>query len=241
MAHGLILVVEDHQINRQMLQAQLKAEEWDSHVVATGAEALAYLSSKTSAAPAAIVSDYILDDMTGIELLHQLRAQERRNSDAHPADAPVPVILYSGMPAEYLREQSGSEGYMAILTKPISRGQLRDTLAPLLQRRVEPACEEQSRSACRQRAVDHMASELTQELIDFSYEQLDMLRAALREGAVEEVRRHAHALRGSAAVLRQSGIAAACAEVDHQTYSGSYQKMMLACTRLQAAIDRLAE
>ena len=220
MRSALILVVEDHPINRRMLQAQLAAEGWQSELVATGAEALLWL---THTRPAAVITDYVLEDMTGVELLHRVRRWEA-DASALPA---IPMILYSGMSLDYLQRESRGLDCTAILTKPISRAQLRQTLAPIVAQKL-PA------------ATPAAPDDLLTDLLRFGYLQLASLKLSIKNQRWAETASIAHGLRGAAAVLQLKEISQAAAEIENQSRTNPSETMEDAFSRLQNALERLA-
>jgi len=220
MRSALILVVEDHPINRRMLQAQLAAEGWQSELVATGAEALLWL---THTRPVAVITDYVLEDMTGVELLHQVRRWEA-DASALP---PIPMILYSGMSLEYLQRESRGLDCTAILTKPISREQLRQTLAPVVPQK--PAS-----------AASGAPDDLLTDFLQFGYLQLASLDASIKDRRWAESTNIAHGLRGAAAVLQQAEISQSAAEIENQLRNNVSEVTEEAYSRLQNALDKLA-
>ncbi|SDX46300.1 CheY chemotaxis protein or a CheY-like REC (receiver) domain [Collimonas sp. OK242] len=220
MRSALILVVEDHPINRRMLQAQLAAEGWQSELVATGAEALLWL---THTRPLAVITDYVLEDMTGVELLQRVRRWEADTS----ALPPIPMILYSGMSLEYLQRESRGLDCTAILTKPISRAQLRQTLAPVVPQ--EPVSTSSS-------APDDLLTDFLQ----FAYLQLASLESSIKNRRWEETATIAHGLRGAAAVLQQTEISQFSAEIENQSRNNASEVTEEAYRRLQNALDKLA-
>jgi CheY-like chemotaxis protein len=222
MRSALILVVEDHPINRRMLQAQLAAEGWQSELVATGAEALSWL---LHARPVAVITDYVLEDMTGVELLHRVR---RREADT-PGLPPIPMILYSGMSLDYLQNESRGLDCTAILTKPISRAQLQQTLAPLLAQ-PQPATA----------IAPAVADDLLAELLQFGCQQLNRLKHSIRHRQWIETASIAHGLRGAAAVLRQTEISQSAAEIEKLARSHALEALDQACAQLQRALELLA-
>lgn len=226
MRSALILVVEDHPINRRMLQAQLAADGWQSELVATGAEALLWLAHTR---PIAVITDYVLEDMTGVELLKRVR---RREADL-PGLPPIPVVLYSGMSLDYLQNESRGLDCSAILTKPISRAQLQQTLAPLL---AQSQLQAQPAAAAPAGAADDLLAELLQ----FGCQQLSRLRHSIESRQLAETASIAHGLRGAAAVLRQTEISQAAADIEQQSRNHAPEMLDQACMRLQRALERLA-
>lgn len=255
-----ILVVEDHPINRRLLQAQLAAEGWQSEAAATGAEALLWLARHhaDSHLPAvtAIVTDYVLEDMTGVELLHRVRAWEAElaaaavnptsKSDSVASHSPLPMILYSGMPLDYLKSEARGLDYTAIITKPISRTQLRAVLAkidasPSL---MQAECRQHAavladHSYCLNSSITAMPRDLLVDLLQFGEDQLLRLRTSINTGALDQTAAIAHGLRGAAAVLQCAQIAQAATEIETQSRLGLTAGLAAASDRLQYLLDHL--
>lgn len=83
---GLVLVVDDADGTRWMVERLLENEGYESRSVTNGAEALEYLSNFPS--PIVIVLDLSMPVMTGWEFLECQRVR--------PQFADIPVVLYSG-------------------------------------------------------------------------------------------------------------------------------------------------
>ncbi|MFJ2990516.1 response regulator [Collimonas sp. NPDC087041] len=220
MRSALILVVEDHPINRRLLQAQLASEGWQSELVATGAEALLWLEHTR---PIAVITDYVLEDMTGVELLHRVRRWETDT----PGAPPIPMILYSGMPLDYLQSESRGLDCRAIITKPVSRAQLRQALAPLFSVPETPPF------------TSSMPDDLLIELLQFGYQQLPGLRQSLANRQFQEAASIAHGLHGAAAVLKQTEIAQYAAEIENRVRQNPFESLDAVFASLQTALDRL--
>lgn len=105
---GLVLVVEDDDLNRHLFSELLAAEGFAVDSVGSGAGALAKVRE---ARPAIVLLDVQLPDMSGIEVLRALRAD--------PATASLPVVAvtaYSGPGDAERLTQAGATAYIA---KPV--------------------------------------------------------------------------------------------------------------------------
>lgn len=69
-----ILVVEDDSDIREMLCRQLKKQNWEVIAAANGSQALMKLADHT---PGMIISDLMMPEMDGFDLVHQLRQHEQ--------------------------------------------------------------------------------------------------------------------------------------------------------------------
>jgi CheY-like chemotaxis protein len=76
------LVVEDDPINREMLRRQLEKDNWQVIAVENGREALEAIATYP---PRLIISDLMMPEMDGFELVHELRQSDRWRS--------IPVIV----------------------------------------------------------------------------------------------------------------------------------------------------
>ena len=105
-----VLVVDDHFINRTILERQLAPCGIAVTLARSGADALAALQQ---ASFDAILTDYEMPEMNGLQLACAIRQ----------ADVSTPIVLLSSNPAAS-REEAGVEHLAATLQKPILRAEL---------------------------------------------------------------------------------------------------------------------
>jgi two-component system, cell cycle response regulator len=106
---GRILIVDDVATNRIVLKVKLEAVFYTTFLAASGAQALQLASSEQ---PDLILLDLNLPDMSGSEVLRQLRE--------NPATEGIPVIVLSGghdSPARMAALAAGADDF---LTKPVA-------------------------------------------------------------------------------------------------------------------------
>ena len=122
-----VLVVDDHPLNRTMLEQSLRALGMEVHSTGGGGEALRFLESLGGQAPDILIADYLMPDMDGIEFLKQ--AAQRKLTDG----AKIMML---------------SSGYFPPITechidcslmKPVLRHDLAASLAQLLNRQAAAA------------------------------------------------------------------------------------------------------
>lgn len=108
----LAFVIEDDAEQQKIFSSAIEMAGFSVQSITNGADALAQLDKET---PALVILDLHLPKISGDEILHRIRSQERL--------ATVPVILATADPllADTLREESD-----LVLLKPISFVQLRD-------------------------------------------------------------------------------------------------------------------
>jgi CheY-like chemotaxis protein len=83
---ALVLVVDDEDVLADMIAALVEDLGHEARVASNGREALRSLAVTTQS-PALIISDIMMPQMSGLELLRALRADDRYQS--------VPIILMS--------------------------------------------------------------------------------------------------------------------------------------------------
>lgn len=117
MAESYILVVDDDPQIASLLRVILGRAGWEVKQAYSGRQAL---DTARQDPPAVVVVDLWMPDMTGIEVLHELRAELELSE--------VPVILTTGD-----IEAPDAEGVFATLRKPFSIAQLYDTIRAALE------------------------------------------------------------------------------------------------------------
>jgi CheY-like chemotaxis protein len=119
-----ILIVDDDELFRTMLDAMLRSEGHQVLSAVNGTEALAVLDSQ---APDLIMTDILMPDGDGIELIGTLNQQARG----------IPIIAMSGgrraISLEFNLESAELMGVKATLAKPFTRATLRQAIADALQ------------------------------------------------------------------------------------------------------------
>ena len=118
-----IVVVDDDEVVRDSLKVLLELRRYD---VRDFGSAAAFLAARAgaAAAPGCLVLDIHMPQMSGIELLRELRKQ---------GDG-VPVILMTGRREPTAQSQAQALGAVALLDKPISHPALFTALEQALGR-----------------------------------------------------------------------------------------------------------
>jgi two-component system sensor histidine kinase/response regulator len=125
-----VLVVDDHPINREILERQLGASGLQVVSVADGASALQRLGITGSHVgdagdpPDVLILDGQLPDTTGVELLRRIRRWR--------PGANLPAVLLSSMVEDLEADEVAALAPVARLTKPVRQSTLRRALSELL-------------------------------------------------------------------------------------------------------------
>jgi PAS domain S-box-containing protein len=149
-----ILFVEDDATLRNHLAEQLS----DEYIVDTAANGIGALKAVIRKKPDLIVTDIVMPEMDGLELLKTLRGE--------PGTQGLPVLLISGRAQEAQRIEGFREGADGYLAKPYSVGELRAVVGALLQAAEHRA--ESSRREARQQALAERAA-LLESITDAFY------------------------------------------------------------------------
>jgi len=117
---GRILVVDDNDASREIIEKQVLAQGFDAKVVSNGKAALAYLTNNEHFD--AIIMDWKMPGMDGIETLQAI-------NELHLAEAPF-VIMATAYDSHELEKELNTQQLEAanILTKPFSASSLWDVL-----------------------------------------------------------------------------------------------------------------
>jgi PAS domain S-box-containing protein len=125
---GRILVMDDEEVIRKMLQTMLKLAGYEVEVTCDGAEALhKYAQAKESGQPfAAVIMDLTIPGgMGGKEAVKKLLQ----------IDPDVRVIVSSGYATDPIMSEYKKYGFSAVITKPYSVNQLEETIHNLLKKK----------------------------------------------------------------------------------------------------------
>lgn len=118
-----ILIVEDHELNRDALRRRLTTRGFDVHTAADGPQGLAMAEALR---PDLILMDLGLPEIDGWECIRRLRG--------NPATAQIAIIVLTAHALAGDRERALSVGCDEFDTKPIDTTRLLTKIQQLLQR-----------------------------------------------------------------------------------------------------------
>ena len=110
---GVVLIVDDHQLSRELLKAYLSISGYDTIEAANGAEALEALETKT---PDLVLLDIIMPKVDGFEVCQKIKE--------NPQTTLLPVIMVTGLEdfdAKMRALELGADDY---INKPITEQEL---------------------------------------------------------------------------------------------------------------------
>jgi two-component system chemotaxis response regulator CheY len=116
-----VLVADDSRVMRQIVIRTLRQAgyDWDVREAADGAQALAAVRADE---PDVVLSDWNMPEMTGIELLRELRALG--------FGTPFGFVTSEGSPE--MREAAEEAGALFLIAKPFTAEAFRDAIEPVL-------------------------------------------------------------------------------------------------------------
>jgi PAS domain S-box-containing protein len=122
-----ILVIEDNPLTRKMLRVTLES---DGYQVIEAGDGRAGFEAVRRRMPDLVLQDLVLPDMSGFELIRQLREL---------AGAELPIIALSGFFGRIEEARGIDAGFTALLLKPVEPAGLLETLRPYLPTRQQLA------------------------------------------------------------------------------------------------------
>jgi DNA-binding response OmpR family regulator len=167
-----LLFVEDEATLREHLAEKLS----DLYLVDTAGNGNEALLAVMRAKPALVVSDIVMPDMDGVELLKTLRQS--------PGTRAIPVLLISGRAADEYRIEGFEEGADGFLAKPYTERELRALIGSMLRSarlRTETAAREARDQAERQAVTDRATLKKLENELQRTAAELQRCEEKLRE------------------------------------------------------------
>ncbi len=115
----LILIIDDAAFSRRMIRKYLQADNYEILEATTGREGLETVITQQ---PDCIITDLLMPDMDGLEVLEALQAKESK----------IPVVIISADIQEGTRDRGFSLGAKAFINKPLKEEELRKTVRQAL-------------------------------------------------------------------------------------------------------------
>lgn len=241
----LVLAVDDHPINRDLLARQIQLLGLRSETAENG---LVALSKWREGRFALVITDCHMPEMDGYELARAIRKAE--------ADESIPKTPIIAWTANALAEEEGrcdDAGMDALLVKPASLAQLRPVLAKWLsladsgdESDMPPAPimddAEQPLDHAILEAIVTDSSEQARVLNDFlAHIRNDQAKLAemLGEGALADVESTAHRMKGSCRMVGATVMAQACEALEQAAREQDAKAAGIAKAALDQALERL--
>ena len=117
-----ILIADDSRVMRQIVTRTLRQAGYDGHDLVEAADGQEAFDKALSEKPDLVLSDWNMPQLSGVEVLRQLRA--------NGVQVPFGFITSEGSPE--MRKVAEAAGALFLVTKPFTADTFRDVLDPIL-------------------------------------------------------------------------------------------------------------
>lgn len=117
-----VLIADDSRVMRQIVVRTLRQAGYDDWEVTEASDGAMALDIALNEVPDLILSDWNMPEMTGIEMLRNLRA--------NGSDVPVGFVTSEG--SAQMRQIAEEAGALFLIAKPFTPDSFRDALEPVL-------------------------------------------------------------------------------------------------------------
>jgi len=210
---SLVLVVDDHPVNRMLVVKQLARLGYAADSASDGREALSKLAA---GGVGAVITDCNMPEMDGYDLARNIRAREARNGTAR-----MPIIACTANALAGEAANCFAAGMDDYLAKPVSLEQLREKITRWLPAEGRPPEEPREAAPIEYAALDELTGgdpnakrEVLSQFMHYGDDDAQSLRIAIASRQAEAIARFAHRIKGAAAAIGASRLTSACAQVE---------------------------
>ena len=229
-----ILIVEDDEVHRELLEAMLKAGGHDVIATCNGYEALQELARRRVDI---VLMDLQMPHVDGFKAATSIRAWERA------AGGHLPIIAMSASALGEDQERCRAAGMDRFITKPLQRDVLFGAIDEL--RGLEGPAELPPELAGRPAFLSGLGDdiELARRLVSIFLQQsprlMNEIRAAVAAGDAPALRKSAHALKGTISNFPPGPARAVAAKMESYGYDGDLDAARASLSALEQEVGRL--
>jgi len=243
---SLLLIAEDHDVNRTVLRHQLDIIGFEADFAEDGRQALdRYLEDRY----ALVLTDLNMPGLDGYELARAIRRHEEESGAARVPIIALTANVMQGAP-ERCREAGMDDFAAKPTTIPFLAGKLRQWLPQLdWSHEAESQAGPDGSGAADGGVLDHavlaevtggdaaLAASLIDDFLVSSRADLQMLDDALAAGELDEAGRRAHRIKGAARIVGANAVATLAQQVETGAASGGEMAQLAALVaRLHLAL-----
>ena len=230
---SLVLVADDHPINRMVLMRQVNSLGYATEVAENGLEAL---EKWRSGRFALVITDCNMPEMSGYDLARNIREIERTGGRAR-----TPIIACTANALGGEAENCFAAGMDDYLAKPVELSQLGEKLDQWLPLREGRAEEPIDRSVIAELcAGDALAErEMFSQFTEVNDEDARLLRQAVRQRDIDQVVHVSHRIKGASRTLGALELAAASERIESAARAGAWETVLDAMGEFGGALARL--
>lgn len=230
----LILAVDDHPINRDLLARQIRLLGLRADIAENGKVAL---DMWQKGGYAMVITDCHMPEMDGYAFVREIRKIEK--TDSLPR---TPVIAWTANALAEESDRCSNAGMDDLLVKPADMSQLRNALTKWLDLSTNKQAPDSpiDRSVLNTIVSDEAAQ--MQVMMDFlKHIRSDQkkLSRMFKMGSLEEIANTAHRMKGSSKMVGASQLADACEQVEHAAKNGDMGQALAVKSVLDGAISRI--
>ena len=246
----LVLLVDDHPVNRMVLAKQVNALGYAAETAENGLEAL---DKWSSGAFAAVITDCNMPEMNGYELARHIRACESRNGHAR-----TPVIACTANALGGEAEACYAAGMDDYLAKPVDLAQLSQKLAhwlPIpLRGSAAPGAAGGVARFPRMATAGPIDAGVLAEIADgdpdaerellrrfrqYNAEDANRLLSAVRQADIKGVNQTAHRIKSASRAIGAMGLALVCDRLERASREKDWQAVAANLDAFSAELERV--
>jgi len=234
----LVLLVDDHPINRIVLLKQVNRLGYAAEVAQNGVEAIDLWGR---GGIGVVLTDCNMPEMNGYDLARHIRACEARNGHAR-----VPIVACTANALSGEAENCFAAGMDDYLAKPIDLHKLAQKLAQWL-----PGAQPQARGHDEALVIDAAAiaefaggdpgleRQLLERFVHYNAEDMAALEHSLAQRDATQAMHASHRMKGAGRTIGAARFAAACERMEHAAKDEDWPAIDAALDPLKTELARL--
>lgn len=230
----LILAVDDHPINRDLLARQIRLLGLRANIAENGKVAL---DMWQKGGYALVITDCHMPEMDGYAFVGEIRKIEK--TDSLPR---TPVIAWTANALAEESERCSEAGMDDLLVKPADMTQLRNILAKWLDRSTNKPVPDSpiDRSVLNTIVSDEAAQpQVLQDFLMHIRSDQEKLSGVFDKGSLDDIGNTAHRMKGSSRMVGAKHLADACEQLEQAAKNGDMKKAGRSKAVLDEAISEI--